>query len=134
MTHGTQRRGVVAAYRALAADVAAARGHSVFFCDGEQPTRPTACEPVATDALARGIVTDVKLTPGAVRRDAVVTTSGLFRDLYPNLIRLIDRAGRLAQQGARTVQESAEDAPLLWALGAAAIGYGLAWLVHGQRD
>ena len=45
---------------------------------------------------ARGIVTDVKLTPGAVRRDAVVTTSGLFRDLYPNLIRLIDRAGRLA--------------------------------------
>jgi hypothetical protein len=32
------------------------------------------------------------------------------------------------------VQESAEDAPLLWALGAAAIGYGLAWLVHGQRD
>lgn len=45
---------------------------------------------------ARGIVTDVKLMPGAVRRDVVVTTSGLFRDLYPNLIRLIDRAGRLA--------------------------------------
>ncbi|OIJ43898.1 cobaltochelatase subunit CobN [Massilia timonae] len=45
---------------------------------------------------ARGIVTDVRLMPGAVRRDAVVTTSGLFRDLYPNLIRLIDRAGRLA--------------------------------------
>lgn len=45
---------------------------------------------------ARGIVTDVRLNPGAVRRDAVVTTSGLFRDLYPNLIRLIDRAGRLA--------------------------------------
>lgn len=45
---------------------------------------------------ARGIVTDVRLAPGAVRRDALVTTSGLFRDLYPNLIRLIDRAGRLA--------------------------------------
>ncbi|KQW90107.1 hydrogenase expression protein HypE [Massilia sp. Root418] len=45
---------------------------------------------------ARGIVTDVKLKPGAVRRDALVTTSGLFRDLYPNLIRLIDRAGRMA--------------------------------------
>jgi len=45
---------------------------------------------------ARGIVTDVRLVPGAVRRDALVTTSGLFRDLYPNLIRLIDRAGRLA--------------------------------------
>jgi cobaltochelatase CobN len=45
---------------------------------------------------ARGIVNDVRLVPGAVRRDALVTTSGLFRDLYPNLIRLIDRAGRLA--------------------------------------
>ena len=45
---------------------------------------------------ARGIVTDVRLKPGAVRRDVVVTTSGLFRDLYPNLNHLIDRAGRLA--------------------------------------
>jgi len=45
---------------------------------------------------ARGIVTDVRLRPDAGRRDVVVTTSGLFRDLYPNLINLIDRAGRLA--------------------------------------
>ncbi len=45
---------------------------------------------------ARGIVTDVRLTPGAVRRDVIVTASGLFRDLYPNLINQIDRAGRLA--------------------------------------
>jgi cobaltochelatase CobN len=45
---------------------------------------------------ARGIVTDVRLKPDAVRRDVLVTTSGLFRDLYPNLINLIDRAGRLA--------------------------------------
>lgn len=45
---------------------------------------------------ARGVVTDVRLKPDAVRRDAIVTTSGLFRDLYPNLIRLIDRAGRLS--------------------------------------
>jgi len=45
---------------------------------------------------ARGIVTDVRLKPGAPRRDVLVTTSGLFRDLYPNLINLIDRAGRLA--------------------------------------
>ncbi|MGW8394826.1 cobaltochelatase subunit CobN [Pseudoduganella sp. HUAS MS19] len=45
---------------------------------------------------ARGIVNDVRLVPGAVRRDALVTTSGLFRDLYPNLIRLVDRAGRMS--------------------------------------
>ncbi|WP_267875271.1 cobaltochelatase subunit CobN [Massilia sp. Dwa41.01b] len=56
---------------------------------------------------ARGIVTDVRLKPGAPRRDAIVTTSGLFRDLYPNLIRLIDRAGRLAlaASAATTVEE-----------------------------
>ena len=45
---------------------------------------------------ARGIVTDVRLLPDARRRDVIVTTSGLFRDLYPHLLRLIDRAGRLA--------------------------------------
>jgi len=45
---------------------------------------------------ARGIVTDVRLKPGVGRRDVIVTTSGLFRDLYPNLNNLIDRAGRLA--------------------------------------
>jgi cobaltochelatase CobN len=45
---------------------------------------------------ARGIVTDVQLKPGVPRRDVITTTSGLFRDLYPNLNNLIDRAGRLA--------------------------------------
>lgn len=60
---------------------------------------------------ARGIVTDVRLNPGATRRDAVVTTSGLFRDLYPNLIRLIDRAGRLAL--AASAQALVEQDPAL---------------------
>lgn len=54
---------------------------------------------------ARGIVTDVKLSDAKLiedgekntsRRDVIVTTSGLFRDLYPNLLHQIDRAGRLA--------------------------------------
>ncbi|RMB37452.1 uncharacterized protein YjbJ (UPF0337 family) [Sphingomonas sp. PP-F2F-G114-C0414] len=45
-----------------------------------------------------------------------------------------DRTAKVARQGAQTAQDSAKDAPLLWALGAAAIGYGLAWFVHGQRD
>lgn len=45
-----------------------------------------------------------------------------------------DRATEAARRGARTAQDSAKDAPLLWALGAAAIGYGLAWFLHGQRD
>lgn len=56
---------------------------------------------------ARGIVTDVALLPDAPRRDVIVTASGLFRDLYPNLIHLIDRAGRLAlaASAARLVEQ-----------------------------
>jgi uncharacterized protein YjbJ (UPF0337 family) len=45
-----------------------------------------------------------------------------------------DGAADAAKRAARSAQASAEDAPVLWALGAAAIGYGIAWLVHGRRD
>ena len=45
-----------------------------------------------------------------------------------------DRTADAARRAAATAQASAKDAPVLWALGAAAIGYGVAWLVHGQRD
>lgn len=45
---------------------------------------------------ARGIVTDVRLLANVPRRDVIVTASGLFRDIYPNLLHQIDRAGRLA--------------------------------------
>ena len=76
---------------------------------------------------ARGIVGDVRLKPGAPRRDALVTTSGLFRDLYPNLIRLIDRAGRMAlAASARTLAE--RDPALREALQAALAPLpGVAW-------
>ncbi|RIX44059.1 MAG: cobaltochelatase subunit CobN [Rhodocyclales bacterium GT-UBC] len=69
---------------------------------------------------ARGIVTDVRLKPGAIRRDVVVTTSGLFRDLYPNLINLIDRAGRLAL--AASAETLLEQQPELKDALAAALG------------
>lgn len=39
-------------------DVAAALGHSVFFCDGVQAQKPTSCEALATNALERGVITD----------------------------------------------------------------------------
>lgn len=45
-----------------------------------------------------------------------------------------ERAADVARRGARSAQDSAKEAPLLWALGAAAIGYGIAWFVHGPRD
>jgi cobaltochelatase CobN len=59
----------------------------------------------------RGIVTDVRLLPDAERRDVIITTSGLFRDLYPNLLNLIDRAGRLAL--AASAQKLVDQNPLL---------------------
>lgn len=45
---------------------------------------------------ARGIVQRMQLKPGIARHDVIVTTSGLFRDLYPNLMQWIDNGGRLA--------------------------------------
>lgn len=45
-----------------------------------------------------------------------------------------ERAAEVARRGAASAQASAQEAPVLWALGAAAVGYGIAWLVHGRRD
>lgn len=45
-----------------------------------------------------------------------------------------DRAVDATRRAAHSAQDAAKDAPLLWALGAAVIGYGLAWFVHGRRD
>ncbi len=45
-----------------------------------------------------------------------------------------ERAAEVARRGAASAQASAQEAPVLWALGAAAVGYGIAWLVHGKRD
>lgn len=51
---------------------------------------------------ARGIVQKMQLTPGVARHDVIVTTSGLFRDLYPNLMQWIDTAGRMALAASAT--------------------------------
>lgn len=52
---------------------------------------------------SRGILQGLErlvLEPGRVRRDTVFTTSGLFRDLYANLLVWLDRAVLLALDGA----------------------------------
>lgn len=41
-------------------DVAATWENSVFFCDGLRAQKPTSCEPIATNALDRGVVTDLR--------------------------------------------------------------------------
>ncbi|MGM0702582.1 MAG: cobaltochelatase subunit CobN [Pseudomonadota bacterium] len=48
---------------------------------------------------SRGIVSGLERVGGA-RRDVLFTTSGLFRDLYPNLLAWLDRAVLLALDGA----------------------------------
>lgn len=40
-------------------DVAQKKNASVFFCNGNESGRPLSCEPLATNALDRGIITDV---------------------------------------------------------------------------
>ncbi len=41
-------------------DVSTALGNSLFFCDGLTAQNPTSCEPIATNALERGVITDVR--------------------------------------------------------------------------
>ncbi|APW44528.1 hypothetical protein RS694_19730 [Rhodoferax saidenbachensis] len=41
-------------------DVGATLGNSVFFCDGLTAQKVTSCEPIATNALDRGVVTDLR--------------------------------------------------------------------------
>lgn len=41
-------------------DLAATLGNSVFFCDGMQSQKVTSCEPIATDAMQRGVITETR--------------------------------------------------------------------------
>lgn len=41
-------------------DLAATLGNSVFFCDGLQAQKVTSCEPVPTNAMQRGVITDTR--------------------------------------------------------------------------
>src|SRR5690606_28316326 len=62
---------------------------------------------------SRGIVSGLErleATEGTQRRDVLFTTSGLFRDLYPNLLVWLDRAVLMALDGAsRTIQAEHPD-------------------------
>jgi uncharacterized protein YjbJ (UPF0337 family) len=44
-----------------------------------------------------------------------------------------DRTAEAARHGTRVVARSLDERPVLWAAAAAAGGYALAWLIHGQR-
>ncbi len=39
-----------------------------------------------------------------------------------------------AQKGGKVAIRTVEDSPVLWAVGAALLGYGLGWLLHGRHD
>ena len=56
---------------------------------------------------SRGRVTDVELIPsselGRPRIDVLISTSGLYRDTFPNKVKLLDKAVRLAAQAEKDV-------------------------------
>ena len=45
-----------------------------------------------------------------------------------------DQAVDAARRAVRDARSSAKQAPELWALGAVALGYAVAWLIHARRD
>ncbi|MDJ0275359.1 CsbD family protein [Sphingomonas sp. 2R-10] len=62
--------------------------------------------------------------------DSAPALAGSARDTLKSAGRQVaDGAHRGGTAAARTV----EDNPLLWAAGAAILGYGFAWLLHGRR-
>ncbi|WP_420382740.1 CsbD family protein [Novosphingobium sp.] len=38
------------------------------------------------------------------------------------------------KQGSQAAVQTVQDQPVIWAIAAAAVGYGLAWFIHGRRD
>lgn len=45
-----------------------------------------------------------------------------------------ERVADSVQKSGKAAAQTVEDRPVIWALAAAAIGYGLAWFVYGRRD
>ena len=71
--------------------------------------------------------------------DGVVNqVAGAAQNLYgrarSTIEDVVEGAPELGEKLARDARSSAKDAPELWALGAVALGYAVAWLIHARRD
>ncbi|KQM63147.1 MULTISPECIES: CsbD family protein [unclassified Sphingomonas] len=69
----------------------------------------------------------------AIIEDAIDSAPALAGEARDKLKSAGRQVADRAQQGGQSAARTVEDSPLLWAAGAAIIGYGLAWLLHGRR-
>ncbi len=69
----------------------------------------------------------------AIIEDAIDSAPALADEARAKLKTAGRQVADRAQQGGQVAARTVEDRPLLWAAGAAILGYGLAWLLHGRR-
>ena len=66
--------------------------------------------------------------------DAIDSAPALAEDARDRLRAAGEAVADSAQKGGKVAAQTVQDQPVIWALAASAVGYGLAWLVHGRRD
>ncbi len=89
-----------------------------------------------TDGIVDQVAGGAQHSYGRVRaiiEDAIDSAPALADEARAKLKTAGRQVADQAQKGGKVAQRTVEDSPLLWAAGAAIIGYGLAWLLHGRR-
>lgn len=66
--------------------------------------------------------------------DAIDSAPELAEEARDRLKATGERVAESAQKGGRAAAQTVQDKPVVWALAAAAVGYGLGWAIHGRRD
>ncbi len=69
----------------------------------------------------------------AIVEDAIESAPALTGSARDKLKTAGRQVADSAQKGGTVAARTVEDSPLLWAVGAAIVGYGVAWLLHGRR-
>jgi len=70
----------------------------------------------------------------SIVEDAIDSAPELADEARDRLKAAGERMADGAQRGSKVAAQTVQDQPVLWALAAAVVGYGLAWFVHGRRD
>ncbi|TVV75754.1 CsbD family protein [Sphingomonas solaris] len=65
--------------------------------------------------------------------DAIDSAPALAGEARDRLKAAGERVADSAQRGGKVAVQTVQDQPVIWALAAALVGYGLAWFVHGRR-
>ena len=69
----------------------------------------------------------------AIVEDAIDSAPALAESARDTLKTAGRQVADTAHKGGTAAARTVEDSPLLWAVGAAILGYGFAWLLHGRR-